>query len=332
MTPLAPAITIHRADAGAGAGREHAGRAARPAPALARTARGALRAFAADPRHYQIAALAGLLVWGLTALRFEIGPLQCALTLAAALATQWAFARRAGIAFEPRSALISGLSLCLLLRANQPLWGAVAAGVAVASKFVFRLRGKHILNPTNGAIVILLALGAPVWVSPAQWGNIVLFAFAMACIGGLVVHRALRSDVTLAFMAFYAAILMGRALLIGQRLAIPVHQLESGAFLLFSFFLISDPKTTPDSRAGRLLFAALVAAGAAFIQFGLWRTNGLLWSLAAFSFAVPLIDRALPGAHYQWNRAAARPGHTQRGEIHETLPDTSIAPGPAPAY
>ena len=44
--------------------------------------------------------------------------------------------------------------------------------------------------------------------------------------------------------------------------------------------MISDPKTTPDSRAGRLLFAALVAAGAWYVQFRLFRTNGLLWSLA----------------------------------------------------
>lgn len=282
----------------------------------------ALLALARDPRHYQIAALSGLLAWGLGVLRFEVSPLQCALTIGAALGTQWGCSRLAGAAFEPRSALISGIGLCVLLRASHPLWGAVAAAVAIASKFAIRVRGKHVLNPTNGALVLLLALGAPVWVSPGQWGDIVLFAFAMSCAGGLVVHRALRSDVTLAFMASYAAILVGRALLLGQRMEIPLHQLSNGAFLMFSFHMISDPKTTPDSRAGRVLFGALVAAGATFVQFGLWRTNGLLWSLAALSLTVPLIDRALPGAHYQWNRAAERPGHTQRGESHEPLPDT----------
>jgi Na+-translocating ferredoxin:NAD+ oxidoreductase RnfD subunit len=84
-------------------------------------------------------------------------------------------------------------------------------------------------------------------------------------------------------------------------LTIPLHRLESGALLLFSFFMISDPKTTPDSRAGRVLFAALVACGAWYVQFRLFRTNGLLWSLAACSMAVPLIDRLLPGVRYVWS-------------------------------
>jgi Na+-translocating ferredoxin:NAD+ oxidoreductase RnfD subunit len=85
-------------------------------------------------------------------------------------------------------------------------------------------------------------------------------------------------------------------------MAIPLHRLQSGALLLFAFFMISDPKTTPDSRAGRNLFAALVALGAWWVQFGLFRTNGLLWSLAAFSLAVPLIDWLLPGERYAWRR------------------------------
>ena len=69
--------------------------------------------------------------------------------------------------------------------------------------------------------------------------------------------------------------------------------------------MISDPRTTPDSRAGRVLFAALVAFGGWYVQFRLFRTNGLLWSLAGFSLMVPLIDRVLPGSKYTW-RAGAR--------------------------
>jgi Na+-translocating ferredoxin:NAD+ oxidoreductase RnfD subunit len=71
-------------------------------------------------------------------------------------------------------------------------------------------------------------------------------------------------------------ILFRRAIWLGDPLAIPLHQLQNGAFLIFSFYMISDPKTTPNSRAGRVLFALLVAAGAGFVQFELYRTNGLL--------------------------------------------------------
>lgn len=74
---------------------------------------------------------------------------------------------------------------------------------------------------------------------------------------------------------------MGRAVWLGDPFAIPLHHLRSGALLLFTCFIISDPKTTPDSRASRLLFTGLVALGAVLVQFGLHRPNVLLWSLVA---------------------------------------------------
>ena len=106
---------------------------------------------------------------------------------------------------------------------------------------------------------------------------------------------------TLAFIASYCVLLFGRSFSLGEPLAIPLHRLESGALLLFTFFMISDPKTTPDSRIGRVVFAAFVAAGAWYVQFRLFRTNGLLWSLAACSMVVPIIDQLLPGRRYSWS-------------------------------
>ena len=249
-----------------------------------------------DPRLYQIASLSGLLLYGLLALDFEVGLARAATILATALCTQYAFGRiRKLPAYEPKSALISGLSLCLLLRTNSLATAAATAVVAVASKFVVRWDGKHVFNPTNIGLVSMMLIVAPVWVSPGQWGNAAFFAFLMACIGGLVVNRAARSDVTVAFIGSYAALLLARSVWLGQPLTNPLQGLQNGAFLLFSFFMISDPRTTPSSRVGRLVFAMLVAAGALFVQFVLYRTNGLLWSLALFSMAVPLIDRLLPG-------------------------------------
>jgi Na+-translocating ferredoxin:NAD+ oxidoreductase RnfD subunit len=107
--------------------------------------------------------------------------------------------------------------------------------------------------------------------------------------------------VTLAFLAFYLGLLIMRALWLGDPLTIPLHQVESGALLIFSFFMISDPKTTPDSCSGRVLFALIVALAALYVQFGLFRPNGPLWGLLACSLFVPLIDRLLPGVRYSWS-------------------------------
>jgi len=259
-----------------------------------------------DPRLYQIGALAGLLAFGLLRLDLEVRPGYAALILVTVLAAQYGGTRLGGLpVFDPRSALISGLSLCLLLRTPSPL-GAVAAGLlAVGSKFVLRVRGKHVFNPTNFAIVVLLATGEA-WVSPGQWGSAAFFGFLLACLGGLVVNRAARADVTAAFLATYAGILLGRSAWLGEPVAIPLHRLQNGALLIFAFFMISDPRTTPDSRAGRILFAALVALGGAYVQFRLFRTNGLLWSLAACSPLVPVLDRVLPGARHRWTAGPPR--------------------------
>lgn len=286
-----------------------------------------------DPRLWQIGTLAGLLLYGMIALDFEIGWPQALVTLGAALLTQLALTRFfTDDRFEPRSALISGLSLCLLLRTNHLDIAFATAVVTIASKFLIRWRGKHVFNPTNfGVVAMMLATGS-VWVSPGQWGNVAFFAFLMACVGGLVVNRAARSDVTYAFLASYLAIVFGYALWLGQPLATPLHRLENGALLLFSFFMISDPRTTPDSRPGRILFAMLVAALAAWIQFRMFRTNSLLWALAVLSPTVPLIDRLLPGDRHQWTpRVSPPPGSPEPGVRHETEPAVVHVPSPARA-
>ena len=265
----------------------------------------------ADPRVYQIGTLASLLFYGMVWLEFDITVGRVVLLLAVVLATQrlcdWLVGGASRFASSSRSALISGLSLCLLLRTNRADLAALAAIITIAGKFLIRVDGKHVFNPTNGGIVAMLLLTDQVWVSPGQWGAAALFAFFLACAGTLVVNRAARSDVTLAFIACYCALLFGRSLLLGEPMTIPLHRLESGALLLFTFFMISDPKTTPDSFAGRALFGALVAFGTWYVQFRLFRTNGPLWSLAACSMLVPIIDRLAPGSRYAWRSPQSTP-------------------------
>jgi Na+-transporting NADH:ubiquinone oxidoreductase subunit NqrB len=254
-----------------------------------------------DPRLYQIATLASLLTYGVFWLHLEIAPAQAmAILITVVLAQLVADALGGRLRADPLSALISGLSLCLLLRTDSLLLCVLTAIAAVASKFVFRVNGKHVFNPTNFALVLMMLATDRVWVSPVQWGSLAVFAFLLASAGALVVSRARRADVTCAFLVSYAALIVGRSLWLGDPLSIPLHRLENGALVLFAFFMISDPKTTPDSRAGRIVFAALGAAVGYYVQFKLFRTNGLLWSLALCSLAVPLIDRVLTGPRYQW--------------------------------
>ena len=275
---------------------------------------------ARDPRPYQISVLSGLLLYGLFGLRFDVAPAQIAVTLAAGIVAQAMWTKLANLPrFDPASALISSLSLCLLLRTNSLAVAALASAIAVSSKFLVRWRGKHLFNPSNLALVVLLALPLRAWVSPGQWGSFATFAFLLACAGGLVVHRALRSDVTYAFLGTYALLLVWRTLILGDPWTIPLHQMESGALVLFAFFMISDPRTTPDSRVGRIVFGAAVAALAHYVTFRMFRTNGLLWALVVLSPTVPLLDRLLPGPRFVWRPLVPLDHPSPKGVPDETL-------------
>mgnify|MGYP001580165330 FL=1 len=206
-----------------------------------------------DPRYYQVAVLATLLGVGVLALDFGIRLSNAAAIMLTAQAVQYLGTRLAGLPrFDPLSALITSLSLTLLLRTDLLALAIAAAAIAIGSKFLVRIRGKHIFNPANVALVSLMLLSDRAWVSSGQWGSATIGAFALACLGFLVLTRAKRAETTIAFLLGYAALLLGRAWWLGDPLSIPLHQLQNGALLIFAFFMICDPKTTPDAARGRV--------------------------------------------------------------------------------
>ena len=254
-----------------------------------------------DPRLFQICALGTLLAVGAWLRDFALRPEQSALAFAAAICTQRLIDRRRGVTPSSlRSAVITALSLSLLLRADN-LWAhPLAAIVAIGAKFVVRIRDKHVFNPGNLGVIFALGFLPGTWVSPGQWGDDFALAGWFVALGGLVVHRARRADVTSAFLAFHLGAVAARVLWLGQRAAVFFHHVQNGALLLFAFFMISDPMTIPNHARGRVAHAALVAAIAYFWQFALYRSNALLWALFFAAPAVPLWDAIWPAAKYQW--------------------------------
>jgi Na+-transporting NADH:ubiquinone oxidoreductase subunit NqrB len=268
--------------------------------------------------------LVALLAYGALGLGFPVGAVELALVLGAALSTQ-ALASGLGLTarFEWKSAAITALSLAILLRAAEPWVLAAAGAFAVASKYLLRSGGKHVWNPSALAIAVAVLATGQAWLSPGQWGSTAWFAFAIAGLGGLVVFRAERSDVTWAFMAFWCALVLGRSTWIGEPLHVPLYRLQDGALLLFTFFMISDPKTTPDSRVGRVAFAGVVALAAFGLKFGLQIHAGLVFALVACAPIVPLLDRWLPGRRYAWPGPAAGPA--EQGAFHAPNDRTPVA-------
>ena len=165
-----------------------------------------------DARYFQIAALGSLLAINFAWIDFGARPLPSAIAIGAALVTQLVCSRVAGLPhLDLRSPLITGLSLSLLLRADALWLYAAAAGIAIGSKFVLRVDGKHIWNPAGLAIVVLLLTSNGVWISPGQWGANIWFAALTGFFAILVLGAARRADIAVFFFGSHAALLLARA-------------------------------------------------------------------------------------------------------------------------
>ena len=129
--------------------------------------------------------------------------------------------------------------------------------------------------------------------------------------GWLVLTRASRLDTAAGFLLCFGGQLLWRAWVLGDPWTIPLHQMQAGSLLLFAFFMVTDPRSTPDSRAGRMLFVAAVAALAYHLLFAWQLRPGLYFTLMAVSVLTPLIDLALPAERFRWQRAKLAPSpHT----------------------
>jgi Na+-transporting NADH:ubiquinone oxidoreductase subunit NqrB len=258
-----------------------------------------------DARVYQILFLAALLTTGVLLRDFSLQPLQMVLAFGAGLVTQCFWLERLGLQQKGfLSAIVTCCGLSLLLRSDT-LWAhPLAASLAMSSKFVLRVNGKHLYNPANLGVIVAVTLLPGTWVSPGQWGNDLAMAVWFLMLGTIVTSRARRLDVSWVFLGAFLGLVALRVLLLGQPWAIWSHQLGNGALLLFAFFMISDPMTIPNRRGPRIAYALIVAVGAVAWQYVLFRPNALIWSLFLLTPLVPLLDRWMPGPRFEWKRPA----------------------------
>ena len=165
------------------------------------------------------------------------------------------------------SAYISGISIGMLLRSPEFWPYPLCAAISILSKYVLRVDGRHIWNPSNFGIVAMLVLAADTVASlSVQWGNNLLPMVVVWAFGAIIIHSLGRFHITLTYVASFLFFAGVRHLITGHPFLAEAAPLTGPMYQLYIFFMITDPKTTVHPKWAQCLVAFLVAAVEAVLR------------------------------------------------------------------
>jgi hypothetical protein len=187
---------------------------------------------------------------------------------------------------------ISGLAVAMLLYANDRVAAVVFASVAaIASKRLFRapIGGpagggrRHFLNPSNFGITLTLLLFPWVGIAPpyhftenlaggGDWALPAIIVLSGSFLNARFTHRV---PLILAWLGGFALQALVRSAVWGTPLAAALVPMTGVAFVLYSFYMVTDPATTPEAPRAQVAFGLAVAAAygllvASHVVFGLF--------------------------------------------------------------
>jgi hypothetical protein len=172
------------------------------------------------------------------------------------------------------SAYISGISTGILIKSPE-LWPFVLCGlISISSKYVLRIGTRHIWNPTNFGVTMMLFL-APSSVASlsVQAGNNGWAVLVIWLLGGLIMYRLGLWHIPLTFIAAFVPLAVVRSYALDMMEPQTLHPwltelapITSPMFQLFIFFMITDPKTIVRGKVKQVIVILLVALMETFLR------------------------------------------------------------------
>jgi Na+-translocating ferredoxin:NAD+ oxidoreductase RnfD subunit len=158
------------------------------------------------------------------------------------------------------SAYITGISVGILVR-SPAFWPyALCSVLSIMSKYVLRIKGRHLWNPSNFGICVLLFLAPETVASLSiQWGNFIWPMLVIWILGSVIIWRARRFHISATYVLSFLALAFVRSWITGDPWQSEIAPITGPMYQLFVFFMVTDPKTTVKSRWGQCLVVFLVA-------------------------------------------------------------------------
>ena len=161
------------------------------------------------------------------------------------------------------SAYITGISVGILVRSPATWLYAWCSVVSIMSKYVLRVRGRHIWNPSNFGISAMLFLASFMGATlSVQWGNSLPPMLVIWALGSIIIYRLSRFHISATYVASFLLFGLLRSWITGHGFQAEIAPLTGPMYQLFVFFMITDPKTTVHSKRGQ----CAVAVGVAFVE------------------------------------------------------------------
>ena len=199
------------------------------------------------------------------------------------------------------SAYISGISVGILVRSPYFWPYALCSAITITSKYVLRVKGRHIWNPSNFGIAAMLFL-APATVASLsiQFGNSIGPMIVIWILGSIIITRLRRLHICATYVLSFLCFSVVRSWFTGHPLAAELAPITGPMYQLFIFFMITDPKTTVSSRKGQIATAFGVALAEAIFR--------LFQSVDAPYYALFIVGPTANLIEIWWNsRKASRP-------------------------
>jgi enediyne biosynthesis protein E5 len=159
------------------------------------------------------------------------------------------------------SAYVSGISVGILVR-SPAFWPyALCSAISITSKYVLRVKERHLWNPTNFGVVMMLLL-APDAVAglSVQWGNNLLPMVFVWVFGGVILWMVDRLNITVTYVLSFLLFAVLRAWITGHTVISEIAPITGPMYQLFIFFMVTDPKTTVRPKWAQGLVVFIIAA------------------------------------------------------------------------
>jgi Na+-translocating ferredoxin:NAD+ oxidoreductase RnfD subunit len=165
------------------------------------------------------------------------------------------------------SAYITGISVGILVRSPAYWPYALCSLISIMSKYVLRVKGRHIWNPSNFGIAVLLFLAPETMaVLSIQWGNNYWSLLVIWILGSIIIWRARRFHISATYVVSFFLFASLRSWITGDPWQAEVAPITGPMYQLFVFFMITDPKTTVRTRTGQCVVAFGVALAEFFLR------------------------------------------------------------------